>query len=322
MSYQPLSAIDSQRVHVAIIVPTYTVDRLETLRACLKGIRENSRPPDEILVVVDRNLALFQLLESELRDSGVIVLLSEGRGVSDARNKGARESHSEILVFIDDDVFPDREWLGHITEMLCRESVAGAGGQILPDYVEGARELPGEILWLVGCTYLGHPKGDVPITRPIGSTIAFRRSAFLEVGGFDSRFGPSSERRTSSNEELVVSENIRRRFGPNTIRYQPDSIVFHRVPESRTTLRFMIKRSWVEGTSKAEVRSFYLGDVLDHDQRYLFDTMLPSIWRNLTSLTPSGMRTALELSVVTSATALGYLVTRIDSTIRGRSHKA
>jgi glycosyltransferase involved in cell wall biosynthesis len=315
-----LSKLDPRAVHVAVIVSTYTVDRLETLRKCLNGILDNTRRPDEIVVVVDRNLSLFQLLERELQDSVVSVMLSDGSGVCAARNTGARVCESEILIFIDDDVFPDREWLVNMTTMLSRDSVAGAGGNILPDYEKGARELPSEILWLVGCTYRGHPEGDVPITRPIGSTMAFRRDVFVAVGGFDSRFGPSSARRTSSNEELVLSENIRTRFGPDVIRYQPESIVYHRVPKSRTTLRFMIQRSWVEGTSKAEVRSSYLGDVLNHDQQYLFGTMLPSMARYLSSGSWSGIKTALQLMIVTCVTAAGFLTHRISSMLRGKRH--
>lgn len=311
--------LDSRAVHVAVIVPTYTVDRLETLRKCLHGILNNTRQPDEIVIVVDRNVSLFELLEHELLDSNMRVMLSEGRGVCAARNTGAGVCESEILIFIDDDVFPDRDWIANMTASLCRDSVAGAGGKILPDYVEGVRELPSEILWVVGCTYRGHPEGDVPITRPIGSTMAFRRDVFAEVGGFDSRFGPASARRTSSNEELVLSENIRQRFGADVIRYQPESIVHHRVPESRTTFRYLIQRSWVEGTSKADVRSSHVNDVLNHDQRYLFGTMIPGIARYLFSGSRSGIKAALQLMVVTCVTAAGYLTYRISSLLRGGS---
>lgn len=312
-----LSKLDPRAVRVAVIVPTYTADRLGTLRKCLNGILDNTRQPDEIMVVVDSNPSLFQLLERELRDSGVRVMLSEGHGVCAARNTGARKCESEILLFIDDDVFPDRDWLVTMTETLCRDSVAGAGGNILPDYVKGARELPSEILWLVGCTYHGHPEGHVSITRPIGSTMAFRRDVFVTVGGFDSRFGPSGARRTSSNEELVLSENIRKRFGQDVIQYQPESIVYHRVPIARTTLRFMVQRSWVEGTSKAEVRSTYLSDVLHHDQRYLFGTMFPSMARYLSSGSRSGMKAAFQLMIVACVTAVGFLTCRTRSLLRG-----
>ena len=306
-----LVQLDSAAVHVAVIMTTYTADRLDTLRKCLDGILANSRQPDEIVIVVDRNLSLVQLLDHELQGSDVRVTLSDGRGVCAARNTGARECKSEILVFIDDDVYPDRDWLANMTATLCRDSVAGAGGKILPDYVEGARELPSEILWLVGCTYLGHPEGDVPITRPIGSTMAFRRDVFEAVGGFDSRFGPSSARRTSSNEELVLSENVRKRYGAGVIRYQPESVVHHRVPRERTTIRYLIQRSWVEGTSKAEVRTSHVSDVLDHDQKYLLGTMLPSVVRYLFSGSWSGIEDALRLGMVTSVTAAGYLSYRL-----------
>jgi len=317
-----LPNLDPRTVHVAVIVPTYTVDRLDTLRKCIDAILKNTRQPDEIAVVVDRNVSLFELLQNEPLGANVRVMLSEGRGVCAARNTGASACESEILLFIDDDVFPDREWLATMTSMLCRDSVAGAGGNILPYYIDGARELPSEILWLVGCTYRGHPLGDVPITRPIGSTMAFRREAFIAVGGFDARFGPSSARRTSSNEELALSENIRKRYGANVIRYQPESIVHHRVPKTRTTLQYLIQRSWVEGTSKAEVSLAHVGDVLNHDQRYLIGTMLPGIVRYLFSGSWSGIKAAFQLLVVTIVTAAGYLAYRTSSFVRRGNSRA
>lgn len=322
LTMSTLAELDPEDVHVAVVVPTYTAERLGTLRKCLDRVLSNSRRPDEIVVVVDRNLSLFELLSGELHHSNVKVMLSEGHGVCAARNMGAGACDSELLIFIDDDVFPDQEWLATMTATLCEDSVAGAGGNIVPDYVKGARELPGEILWLVGCTYIGHPHGHVPITRPIGSTMAFRREVFEEVGGFDARFGPSSARRTSSNEELVLSEKIRKRYGPDVIRYQPESIAYHRVPAARTKLRYLIQRSWVEGTSKAEVRSTYLSDVLDHDQRYLMGTMLPGLARYALSGTRTGMKSAFQLLTVTSVTAAGFLTTRISSLFQvTRSHR-
>jgi len=311
-----LSKLDPRVVRVAVIVPTYSVDRLEILRKCLTGILDNERHPDEIVVVVDSNPALVEFLENELLDSEVTVVLSDGSGVSAARNTGASKCDSEILVFIDDDVVPDRHWLDAMTETLCAESIAGAGANILPDYEEGARQLPPEILWMLGCTYNGHPKGHVPITRPIGSTMAFRRDAFFAVGGFDTRFGPVGGRKSRSNEELVLSESIRQRFGPDAIQYQPEGIVYHRVPVSRTTLRFLVHRSWVEGTSKADVRSIYLGGVLQHDRRYLFGTMLPSTLRYLSSGSRSGTKAGFLLLLVSGITVTGFVTRRIKHLVR------
>src|ERR1035437_2221120 len=311
-----LSKLDPHVVRVAVIVPTYSAGRLETLRKCPTGILDNVRHPDEIIVVVDSNPSLFEFLDNEVHDSDVMVVLSDGSGVSAARNTGANKCDSEILVFIDDDVVPDRNWLGAMTETLCAESVAGAGGNILTDYEEGARQLPPELLWMLGCTYSGHPKGHVPITRPIGSTMAFRKDVFLAVGGFNSRFGPVGGRKSRSNEELVLSESIRQRCGPGAIRYQPEAIVYHRVPVSRTTLRFLVLRSWVEGTSKADVRSFYFAGVLQYDQQYLFGTMIPNMLRYLSSGSRSGMKAGFQLILVSGVTAVGFLTCRIKYLVR------
>ena len=102
MNIGSLARLDPRAVRVAVIVPTFSADRLVTLRKCLDGILSNTRRPDEIVIVVDRNLSLFQLLEHEHRDSDIVVALSEGSGVSAARNTGADMCRSDILVFLDD----------------------------------------------------------------------------------------------------------------------------------------------------------------------------------------------------------------------------
>ena len=298
-----------QQLTTTVIITAYAVERLPGLRRCLDGVLANRRQADEIILAVDNNAEVERVAAAEYAQRGVRVLASTGKGAVDARNTGVAASSGELIVFIDDDVRPTDDWLAAIAAPFENDpGVVAVGGRILPEYEDGARPVPAELLWLVGCTYAGHPEGPGPITRPIGSTMAFRKSALEAVGGFSNAFGPVGGKKTSANEELAISEQLRRRFGPNSIWYQPDALVYHWVPRSRLTWRYIARRSLVEGQSKAEIRRRYGSDSMGHDSSWVTSTLLPGLGGRLAR----GPRPeALTMVGVGAVTAGGYAGRRL-----------
>jgi glucosyl-dolichyl phosphate glucuronosyltransferase len=298
---------------VTVAIPTFSFTRLPQLQKCLAGVMCNSLVPDDVIVVVDNNPELATFLRESYPDDRILIVESEGKGASAARNTALRTSRREILVFIDDDVWPDLDWLETIVGTLCREGVAVVGGRILPDYAPEARPLPPELLWLVGCTYQGHPTDRGPITRPIGSTMAFRRSVLKAVGGFNPAFGPIGIKRVNSNEELPLSRNIVRMFGDQVIWFEPQATVHHWVPAERANLRWVLRRSWVEGRSKAAVRLEEDSSVMNHDRSYVTSTLLPRTVAYLTMGSFSGVRSGGRMLAAGAATALSFGVGRLNT---------
>jgi glycosyltransferase involved in cell wall biosynthesis len=289
-----------------VAVATFSFTRFAQLQKCLAGVLGNSVTPDEVLVVVDGNPSLAEALKVSWSDTRITILESEGRGISAARNTALHHATGELLVFIDDDVWPDPDWLRAIVGTLCRQGVAAVGGRILPDYSPGARILPPELLWLVGCTYRGHPTERGPITRPIGSTMAFRRSALAVAGGFNPAFGTVGLKRVNSNDELPLARIVHRQFGPGSIWFEPDATVHHWVPPERSGLRWVLRRSWVEGRSKAAVRAEESASVMTHDKSYVTSTLLPRTARYLLSGSTSDWRFAGRMVTAGTITALSF----------------
>lgn len=270
------------RVSASVLVTTFAIDRLDRLRRCLDGVLANTRTPDEVVLAVDSNEDLRVIAEQEYGQRGVKVVASTGRGACDARNTGVAVSTGDVVVFIDDDAWPTDGWLEAIVEPFDRDpGIVAVGGRILPDYEPGGRPVPPEVLWLVGCTYAGHRDDAGPVSRPIGSTMAFRRDALDAVGGFPSSFGPVGPKKNNANEELAVSERLRARYGPDSIWYQPDALVYHWVPRARLNWRYVARRSIVEGVSKAEIRRQYGSLAMGHDNSYVTSTLLPGVSRRL-----------------------------------------
>lgn len=110
---------------VSVIVPTLGRGTLEQCRAALA---RQTRPPDEVVVVVDE----------------------QRRGVSWARNEGFRRSRGDLIAFMDDDCIPAPEWLAGLVGAVDAWKADGAGGTyvetdpMLQD-LRARRPMPAEI---------------------------------------------------------------------------------------------------------------------------------------------------------------------------------
>jgi GT2 family glycosyltransferase len=305
---------------VSVVVCTHTDRRLQLLQECLASLDSGVEAPHEVLVVVDANPGLHHRL-SELLPSGIRLLASHGRGVSQARNTAVAAATGELVAFIDDDATAASDWLPAIARPFADPDIVAVGGRIVPRWEEPNRRLPPELYWVIGCTYAGHPSGPRSITRPIGCNMVARRRALDEIGGFPREFGPSGPgAKNHSNEEIALSIQLRARFGQESIRYAPDALVRHYVPVSRTTWRYLAQRCVAEGVSKADVRLRYGPAALGFDHAYARTTLLPAIWRytrqSLVAWDPDTRAEARAMAlvgtgglVVTAAAFGGRLVT-------------
>jgi glycosyltransferase involved in cell wall biosynthesis len=306
---------------IAVVVCAHSFDRLEQTTRCIASLIEGSRPPDQIIVVVDGNSELEVVLAQQL-PSLVEIVPNEGRGLSAGRNTGLRRARSEVVAFIDDDAWAESEWLAELESAFSDASVIGAGGRIVPAWEDDRASLPDELLWIVGSTYAGHRTDAGPITRPIGANMAGRRTVLLELGGFSADFGPQAGAKTSSNDELSIFGAVSRRFGTGRVTYVPSAVVHHYAPRGRCDLAYVIARSRVEGSSKAEVRALHGREVMSHDRHYAFGVLLPAIARRCCTAVvradANAARQAMMLVVSFGVTASAYGTRRASHFARAR----
>jgi glycosyltransferase involved in cell wall biosynthesis len=318
----------SPSLTASVVIATHSRDRVELVKQCVGSVWHGTLAPRQIVVVVDSNPSVQRELEQGLARSARVVA-SDGAGASAARNVGLREATGDVVAFVDDDADPEPHWLESLLTVFQRHpDVVGVGGRILPAYEPGSRVLPPELLWLVGCTYAGHRRDEGPISRPIGANMSFRSSAVAVVGGFPTSFGPDPTRRrssattkTGSNEELVLSLALRRRFGDHCLWYCPDARVRHFVPRVRVTAAYGLTRCWIEGTTKADVRALYGRGAMLDDRRYLVGVLLPGIARRLRAagrardVAPVMDATALACAAV--VTGAGYATRTLAHAVAG-----
>ena len=300
-------------VRAAVVICAYTEARWDDLVRAVGSVdaAAQSRPPDEVTVVIDHNPALLARAANEL---GVAVGPNEGRrGLAGARNTGVRGVRSEIVAFLDDDAVAAPDWLEHLTAPFADRSVAGVGGRVDADWGPAPPPwFPEEFGWVVGCDYRGLPEGPADIRNPIGAGMALRRDRILAAGGFHEGMGRLGSRPLGC-EETELCVRIAQSHAGARFRYEPLARVVQVVPEERRTLGYFLSRCRAEGESKAGVRSLVgAADGLAVERRYLRSTLPAGIGRHLRSTLrdhdPAGVERVAAIAAGVAAAALGFTV--------------
>jgi cellulose synthase/poly-beta-1,6-N-acetylglucosamine synthase-like glycosyltransferase len=192
-----------------------------------------------------------------------------------------KSARGDFVAFIDDDAFADMDWLRNLLRNYKDPEVVGVGGLVKPLW-EGNRPIwfPEELNWIFGCSYKGMPKEKTLVRNIIGCNMSFKKEIFDKVGLFRSDVGRFGKMLLGSEE----TEFCIRIFEKNSnlkIVYDPAAVVYHRINSDKTNLRYLLKRSFGEGLSKALIvnSNRNLNQVLDTERqylKYLIGTAIPS----------------------------------------------
>jgi glucosyl-dolichyl phosphate glucuronosyltransferase len=297
---------------ISVIICAYTEKRWDDLVAAVESVRQQTLPATEIIIVIDHNPDLLKQVQDCIPHA--IAVENTGlRGLSDARNSGIAVARSHIVVFLDDDAMATPDWLRFLNEAFTDPRVLGAGGPVIPLWLDNEPAwLPEEFHWVVGCTYRGMPKTSKVIRNPIGANISFRREVFDAVGGFRSEIGRVGTRPFGC-EETELCIRARQHWPQSGFLYQPQASVLHRVPGNRACWRYFCSRCYSEGISKALV-SRYVGvkDSLASESVYTLRTLPQGVVRGLIDALfhhdLSGLARSGTIITGLSMTMAGYLV--------------
>jgi len=144
------------------------------------------------------------------------------------RNLALRDAEGEILIFIDDDAYPENDFLEVLEKDFTDRSVVAVGGPGMT---------PAESnFWqrVSGAIFLSHLSGGFPERyRPVGEkkfvtdwptvNLSIRKKTFSELGGFQCRYWPGED--TFLCHDFLVKKNLR-------VLYDPNLIVYHHRRES------------------------------------------------------------------------------------------
>jgi GT2 family glycosyltransferase len=175
------SAISPSCPSMSVVICTH--NGAATLRECLAGVLGLRYPNYEVILVSDGSTDGSARIAAE--HAGVRVIETPRRGLAAARNTGMEAASGEIVAYIDDDAFPDPDWLTHLAAIFASGPYAAAGGpNVLPPgsgrVAQCVANAPG------GPTHVLLTDRDAEHIP--GCNMAIRTSALKEIGGFDPQF--------------------------------------------------------------------------------------------------------------------------------------
>jgi GT2 family glycosyltransferase len=243
------------RPEVSVIICAYTERRWHDTLAAVASVTAQSHPALEIIVVVDYNPSLYERLKAELPHV-TVVKNREAAGLSGGKNTGIALAQGEVVAFLDDDAVAAADWLKFMVDSYTSAEVIGVGGLTLPLW-ETSRPswFPGEFDWVVGCTYIGISASPAPVRNLLGGNASFRSEAFTKAGGFRSGIGRSGRGLPAGGEETEFCIRLRQHSLASVLLFDNRAVIWHRVPDARSTFSYFVTRCYAEGLSKALVTS-------------------------------------------------------------------
>lgn len=293
---------------VSVVVCTHSAERRQLLEDILRSINAGASQPNEVLIVVDRNPALFAELSAHPWSLLVRVLESSGSGLAAARNTGWRAARGSLVAFIDDDAVASPGWLRELTEAAERHRADVVGGWVEPHWTHGEPAWFSPLLgWVVGCSYEGLPTVPSRVRNVIGCNMLIRRDLLERLGGFETTLGRSGGGLAGCEEtELCIRAN---RSGAEVMMI-PGARVAQVLPATRGTLSHAVRRGWHEGRSKRMLVRLH-GPVLRTETIYATTLLRRSgaqLARGVLMGRPRDVMGAIGLVAVLGATTLSYFV--------------
>ncbi len=171
-----------------------TLNRCEGLQQTLESLRFQSSDEFEVVVVngpsTDRTEEVLQRWSGQIK-----VERNPLANLSVSRNIGIRAAAGHVVAFIDDDALPEFDWLTQALPAFADPEVAGVGGIVFDhtgmglQYHYSASNRFAETTYRDDLPYddLCFP-GSFQFPYLQGTNALFRRSALLDVGGFDETY--------------------------------------------------------------------------------------------------------------------------------------
>ena len=244
----------------SVIITTFNRARLlaDTLRALAAQVVPQTLRWE--VVVVDNNSrdTTRETVLGFSKTSSVSVRYSfePKQGVGFARNSGIDVASGDVILFTDDDILPNTDWVSRTLETMAASGLDGVGGRVLPRWES---EAPSWLLarsdlrmWLSlaeedTALLLAYPM--VPSRRIVGASMAFRRGVFEELGRFDPALGHRGARLYGGEEVDFVNRLL---LANKRIGYDPSIVVYHRVDASRLRKSFFLRRFFDHAAGEAK----------------------------------------------------------------------
>jgi cellulose synthase/poly-beta-1,6-N-acetylglucosamine synthase-like glycosyltransferase len=213
-----------------VIIPMFNAEK--TISSVLTALSKQTRKPHSIIIVDDGSTdSSLNIVKQFSEKFPVKIIKQHNQGPASARNKGAQTSKADIIIFLDADCIPKKNWLEQMLKPFSDNSVAGVVGtyETLNKQNLIARYVGYEISYR-------HSKMPQETDFLASYSVAYRTSIFRAFNGFDTSF------RIASGEDPELS--FRMKKAGHKLIFNPNAVVKHPHPE---TLYSYLKQQFYRG---------------------------------------------------------------------------
>ena len=104
----------------SIIIPSRTIN--DFLKENISHLKQLNYKSFEVILVLDE-----EDKENIINDSRFKVLKAGTKGPGEKRNLGAKRASGEVLVFLDDDAYPPKDWLDKAEKIFNENEIYALG---------------------------------------------------------------------------------------------------------------------------------------------------------------------------------------------------
>jgi glycosyltransferase involved in cell wall biosynthesis len=300
------TSASSPRVTVAL--PTY--NRAELLRQTLTGILSQDFPLDDYEVLVidnnssDQTRAVVESFASH--HPAPRYILETRQGLDYGRNRAITEARGNILVYGDDDILVQKDWLRQLLAPLLADSarsIGAVGGEVIPHFPEGLPPWVSD--WHSPLAFRPDAGPLNAKQSPMGANLAFPKWVFSKVGEFHTGLDRTGKSLFGGGD----SEMIRRiRAAGFAVWFAPAASVLHVMPASRTTFSYATRHAFDSARSRVVDRAGRPGALAYLGSRFLINLAKVPGFAALALLNAIAFRPgAVKKALVRAWRSCGYL---------------
>jgi len=196
-----------------VIIPTF--NRPNELKNCLQSFTALDDPSGEweLIVVNDGGTEPFVSTTGKLLDNLPLKHLSiDHAGPASARNAGAKVAKGDHIAFTDDDCRVEPDWLCQFEKGFKSGQYDALGGRSLNPFPNNAVAAAWHYLIDFLYDFLTDESGNV--LQLVSNNVAYRRSVFEALGGFDETFPFAGGEDTELSHRLLA-KGYRQRYHPD-----------------------------------------------------------------------------------------------------------
>jgi glycosyltransferase involved in cell wall biosynthesis len=241
------------RVTVAIC----TYNRAGLLRQTLAGIARQDFPPGEFEVLVIDNNSQDDTAQVVAEAAGNRPaprhVLETRQGLDHARNRALAEAKGAVVIFADDDILMEPDWIAAMAAPLEADAgrkIGAVGGEVVPVFADGLPSWVAE--WHSPLAFRRDAGPLPPRDSPMGANLAFPKWVFERLGTFHLGLDRSGANLFAGGD----AEMIRRVYAAGLeVWFAPAGQVRHQITAARTNFRYITRHAFDSARSRVVDRA-------------------------------------------------------------------